>query len=67
MKTIKLIVKTGTQKYPIFIGSNLISKISKIMNDNSIEFKKCLLIIDRNVQKKLVVQLGRLLNLIEFI
>ena len=54
MKTIKLIVKTGTQKYPIFIGSNLISKISKIMNDNSIEFKKCLLIIDRNVPKKLV-------------
>ena len=54
METIKLIVKTGTQKYPIFIGSNLISKISKIMNDNSIEFKKCLLIIDRNVPKKLV-------------
>ena len=54
MKTIKLIVKTGTQKYPIFIGSNLISKISKIMNDNSIEFKKCLLVIDRNVPKKLV-------------
>ena len=26
MKTIKLIIKTKTQKYPILIGQNLISK-----------------------------------------
>ena len=46
MKPIKLIVKTNTQKYPILIGNNLISKISKIINNNSIKFEKCLLIID---------------------
>ena len=49
MKPIKLIVKTGTQKYPILIGSNLISKISKVIDNNSIKFEKCLLIIDKNI------------------
>ena len=49
MKTIRLIVKTGPQKYPILIGSNLISKISKILKANSLEFNKYLLVIDKNV------------------
>tara|TARA_A100001011_G_scaffold44196_1_gene41429 strand:- start:240 stop:1346 length:1107 start_codon:yes stop_codon:yes gene_type:complete len=49
MKVAKLIIKTIDQKYPIFIGSNLISKLSKILNNNSIKFEKCLLVIDRNV------------------
>ena len=38
MKQIRLIVNTKTQKYPIIIGNNLISKLSKIIKDNSIEF-----------------------------
>ena len=29
MKPIKLIIKTNSEKYPIFIGKNLITKISK--------------------------------------
>ena len=49
MKVAKLIIKTIDQKYPIFIGSNLISKLPKILNNNSIKFEKCLLVIDRNV------------------
>ncbi len=52
MKPIKLIIKTDTQSYPIFIGPNLISKISKIFKENSIKFNKCLFIIDKNVPKK---------------
>ena len=39
MKSIKLKVKTKTQEYSIIIGSNLISNISKIAKDNSINFK----------------------------
>ena len=50
----KLIVKTGHQKYPIFIGSNIIIKISKILINNSIQFNKCLLILDTNVPKKII-------------
>ena len=49
MKEAKLIIKTIDQKYPIFIGSNLVSKLPKILNNNSIKFEKCLLVIDRNV------------------
>ena len=49
---IKLLVNTKSQKYPIIIGNNLISKILKIVNKNSISFKKCLLVVDKNVPKK---------------
>ena len=57
MKPIKLKIKTKTQKYPIIIGSNLLSNISKIVNDNSINFKQCLLIIDKNISKKIVLKI----------
>ena len=53
MKTIKLRIKTKTQKYFILIGSNLISKFSKILNQNLIKFEKCLLLIDSNVPKSM--------------
>ena len=48
----KLLVDTKSQKYPIIIGNNLISNISKIISKNSISFRKCLLVVDRNVPKK---------------
>jgi 3-dehydroquinate synthase/shikimate kinase/3-dehydroquinate synthase len=51
MKTIKLNIKTKTQEYPIIIGSNLISIFQKLLKDNSIDFKKCLLVIDKNILK----------------
>ena len=54
MKQIRLIVNTKTQKYPIIIGNNLISKLSKIIKYNSIEFKQCLLVIDKKIPKKMV-------------
>ncbi len=60
MKLIKLIVKTNTQKYPILIGNNLISKISKIIKNNSIKFEKCLLIIDKNVPKTLIIKVKKI-------
>ena len=51
MKLTKLIVKTNTQKYPIIIGSNLVSKLASLIKNNSIKFNKCLFIIDKKVPK----------------
>ena len=54
MKTLKIIIKTNSQRYPIIIGSNLISKIYPIIKDNSIEFNKCLLMIDTKIPKRII-------------
>ena len=61
MKPIKLKINTKTQHYSIIIGSNLLSNISKILKENSIDFKQCLLIIDKNISKKLFLRLKNLL------
>ena len=34
MKIIKLLIKTNTEKYPIFIGTNLISKLPHLLKKN---------------------------------
>ena len=52
MKHIKLNIKTKTQNYSIIIGSNLTKEISKILHNNSIIFKNCLLVIDKKIPKK---------------
>ncbi len=52
MKITKLSIKTKSKKYKIFIGSNIIKKISSILNIEKIKFKKCLIILDKNVPKK---------------
>ena len=62
MKQTKLIIKTKNQHYPIIIGSNLILNISKIIKDNSINFKQCLLIVDKNISKKIVSKIRKSLN-----
>ena len=62
MKPIKLKINTKTQQYSIIIGSNLVSNISKILKENSINFKQCLLIIDKNVSKIIVSKIKKSLN-----
>ena len=62
MKPIKLKINTKTQKYSIIIGSNLASNVSKILRENSINFKQCLLVIDKNVSKKIVSKIKKSLN-----
>ena len=54
MNLIKLQVKTGNQKYPIVIGNNILNKFKTILKENSINFNQCLIVIDKNVPKKLV-------------
>ena len=54
MNLIKLQVKTGNQKYPIYIGSNILNKLKTILKENFINFNQCLVIADKNVPKKLI-------------
>ena len=54
MNLIKLQVKTGNQKYPIFIGNNILNRLQKIFKENLINFNQCLVIADKNVPKKLI-------------
>ena len=62
MKPIKLKINTKTQKYSIIIGSNLGFGISKILKENSINFKQCLLVIDKNVSKHFISKIKKSLN-----
>ena len=59
MKINKLIINTKSQKYPIFIGRNLISTLSNLTKKNSIHFKKCFLLIDNNVPKKMTLKIKK--------
>jgi 3-dehydroquinate synthase len=59
MSLIKLHIKTGNTKYPIFIGNNILNKFNKTLNENFIKFNQCLVIADKNVPKKLI---GKVLN-----
>ena len=62
MKITKLKVNTNNNKYSIIIGSGIINKLSKILNQNSIKFNKSLLIIDSKVPKVLVKKIIKSLS-----
>ena len=62
MRPIKLKINTKTQQYPIIIGSNLSSNISKIIKENSVNFKQCLIVVDINVPKKIILRIKKSLN-----
>ena len=59
MKPIKLNVKTNSDNYPIIIGPNLIKNISSHLSKNSIIFNQCLLVIDKNIPKKLINKISQ--------
>ena len=54
MKIKKLKIQTLSQNYHIIIGSDLVSKLSRIIKNNSIRFNKCLIILDKNIPKKVI-------------
>ena len=54
MTSRKLIINISSQKYPILIGENIISKLSSILNSYSLKFNRCLLVVDKNVPKKMI-------------
>jgi len=59
MRPIKLIVKTRSEVYPIIIGSKLISSLSNILKKNSINYNKSLLVVDKNIPKKMIVKVNQ--------
>ena len=62
MKPIQLRVQTKSNNYQIIIGSNLITKLSAIFKKNSLDFKKCLLVVDRNISKKIILNIKKSLS-----
>ena len=62
MKTKRLLIRTNHEKYPIFIGSGLIFNLKKIIKDLSINYIKCLIVIDKNVPSKKVNLIKKKLN-----
>ena len=62
MKITKLNIKTSSQKYPIIIGLNLVSNISKSIKDNDIKFKKCLLVVDKKISKNIILKIKKSLK-----
>ncbi len=62
MKITKLIISTDSSNYPIYIGSNIISKLSLLLNENSLKFRKCLLVVDKNVPKKFIIKIKKVLR-----
>ena len=59
MKLKKIIINTSSQKYPILIGTNLISKLPGLLKTNSIKFNKCLFVIDKKVPKKMILKIKK--------
>ena len=62
MKTTKIKVNTSGGSYPIVIGSGLTNKLSKVLNQNSIKFNKCILVIDNKVPKILIKKIIKSLD-----
>ena len=62
MKPIKINVNLKNQKYSIVIGLNIVSNISKIISKNHIQFEKCLIIVDKNVPKKIISKIKKSLG-----
>ena len=62
MKTIKLIVNTKLENYPIFIGSGLIKDLSKFLRKNSINYNKCLLLVDKKIPNQMISKITKSLK-----
>ena len=54
MNLIKLYVKADGQRYPIFIGNNILNKLYKILKESLINYNQCLVVADKNVPKSLI-------------
>ena len=62
MSITKIQIISNNHKYPIIIGSNISKRLLKILNNNSINFNKCLVVIDNKVPKKLYKKIIYSLN-----
>ena len=51
-------INTKSKKYKIYIGNNVISRLSAVIKKEKINFKKILIIADKNVPKKLIKKIN---------
>ena len=49
MKAVNIKIKTKNNSYSIVIGNNLIKSLMKVLKRNSLDFNRCLIIVDKNV------------------
>ena len=59
MMSTKLLIKTKSKNYPIFIGKNILKKIKNIFKSNNINFNKCFIVVDKKVPKKNLIILKK--------
>ena len=60
MKAVNIKIKTKNNSYSIVIGNNLIKSLMKVIKRNSLDFNRCLIIVDKNIPKKFLNQkIGR--------
>ena len=62
MKPIKININTNNNKYPLLIGSGLLDQTSILLKKNSINFENCLLVVDKQVPKKLIKKILKSLS-----
>ena len=57
MKAVNIKIKTKNNSYSIVIGNNLIKNLMKVIKRNSLDFNRCLIIVDKNIPKKFLNQI----------
>ena len=57
MKAVNIKIKTKNNSHSIVIGNNLIKNLMKVIKRNSLDFNRCLIIVDKNVPKKFLNQI----------
>ena len=62
MKNSIIKIKTRNQSYNVFVGNNLFKNLLKILKHSSINFDKCLLVVDSKVPKKFIKRINSLLK-----
>ena len=56
MKVLK--INTKSKNYNIYVGHNIISKLNLIIKKEKINFKKTLIVVDKNIPKSFVKKVG---------
>ncbi len=54
MKLKKIKINTKNKKYSIYVGHKIIKNIKSIIKKEKINFNKCLIIVDRNINQKYI-------------
>ena len=57
MKINKILVKTQSKRYPIYFGSNILNKISKIIESRFSNIKKIAIVVDESSPARLISKL----------